>query len=71
MLVVALWLHGQRAKAKQTTQAPATRGQMMAGLRHKPNACIPLVVWAQLAPLEAAVVEEACSPWVGQACMTS
>ena len=41
---------GTKSKAKQTAQAPNTQGQVIVGLRHRPNARNPPVVCAQLCP---------------------
>ena len=55
---------GAKSKAKQTAQAPFTQGEMMVGLRHRPNARKSPV--HSFAPLEGADHGKPCSP-----CQTS
>ena len=57
---------GIKPKANQPAQAPITQGQVIKGLRDRPNAHKPPVVCAHFAPLEGADLGEACSP-----CQTS
>ena len=42
---------GTKSKAKQMAQAPITQGQVIVGLRRRPNARKPPVVCAQFCPL--------------------